>query len=298
MNHTPSQLNGLGIALVTPFLADGSVDYPALQRLVNYQIDNGIDFLVALGTTSEAPCLTMQEKTDVCRCIVDTVQGRLPLVIGCGGNCTANVIDELTHTSLDDFCAVLSVAPFYNKPNQEGLYQHFKAIAQASPKPVILYNVPSRTGVNISAETTLKLATDCPNITAIKEASGNMEQIKAILAAKPQHLTVLSGDDALTLDMMREGASGVISVIGNALPRQFKHMLTLFKEGKETEAEAMNQRFHDLYKLLFADGNPAGIKALLHIMGYTQNTLRLPLTPIHLNIFEKMQLQVQRLQLM
>lgn len=298
MNATTSPFRGLGIALATPFCNDGSVDYPAIQRLINMQIDNGMDFLVILATTSEAPCLTQEEKESIRRISIETVNGRVPIVMACGGNCTANVVKELTHGNFDGISGILSVAPFYNKPTQEGIYQHFHAIAEASPLPVILYNVPSRTGINISADTTLRLATDCPIITAIKEASGDMEQIKRILSEKPSTFDVLSGDDALTYDMIREGAAGVISVIGNALPRQFKRMLILLHEGNYEAAALINEQLHELYRLLFVDGNPAGIKALLHIMGFIGNNLRLPLVPMRLNMFKKMMIQAKRLTLL
>ena len=297
MNASPLSFRGLGTALVTPFCHDGSIDSKSLQHLVNYQIEGGADFLVVLGTTSEAPCLTEEEKSFVCQTVRETAGNRIPLVLGCGGNCTANVVETLQNTDLTGMTAILSVAPFYNKPNQEGLYQHFHAIAEASSLPVILYNVPSRTGVNISSETTLRLASDCANIVGIKEASGDLEQVRRILSEKPVEFSVLSGDDALTLAMMREGATGVISVIGNALPRQFKRMLTLHENGKETEAESINKQLDELYKLLFIDGNPAGIKALLHLMGYIDNVLRLPLTPMRLSMIERMMIQVHRLAL-
>ncbi|MBP3725734.1 MAG: 4-hydroxy-tetrahydrodipicolinate synthase [Bacteroidaceae bacterium] len=297
MNTTPFPFHGLGIALVTPFHADGSVDYDALKHLVDYQICGGIDFLVVLGTTSEAPCLTVQEKRDIRQCVVQQVAGRVPVVIGCGGNCTAEVVSEMRADNFEGMSGLLSVVPFYNKPNQEGLYQHFRAVAEAAPLPLLLYNVPSRTGANLASETTLRLASDCPNIVGIKEASGNMEQIQTILNQRPQHFHVLSGDDSLTLDMMKMGAEGVISVIGNALPRQFRRMITLFEEGQQEEAQHINQQLHDLYRLLFIDGNPAGIKALLHLMGIADNVLRLPLTPMHLNFIEKMQVQIRRMQL-
>ena len=253
---------GLGIALVTPFKSDGSVDYEALKRLLDYQIKNGADFLCILATTGETPTLTADEKKQIKDLVIERVGGRLPILIGCGGNNTAAVVEELKTGDFAGIDGVLSVCPFYNKPSQEGLYQHFKAIAEATKLPVVLYNVPGRTGVNMTAQTTVRLANDCPNIVAIKEAAGNLEQVDEIIKNKPDSFDVISGDDALTFPMVACGAVGVISVIGNALPKEFSRMLRLEMKGEFESARKIHHKFTDLFNLLFVDGNPAGVKAM------------------------------------
>ncbi len=279
---------GLGVALITPFQEDGSVDYKALIRLVEYQLDNGADFLCILATTGETPTLTSAEKAKIKEIIVNTVNGRIPILMGCGGNNTASVVEELHHGDFKGIDGVLSVCPYYNKPSQEGLYQHFKAIAEATKLPVVLYNVPGRTGVNLKAETTVRLARDCSNIVAIKEASGNLEQVDEIIKNKPRSFDVISGDDALTFPMVSCGAVGVISVIGNALPKEFSKMLRLQMRGDYEGARKIHHRFTDLFALLFVDGNPAGVKAMLHEMGYIENVLRLPLVPTRISTLQRM----------
>ena len=279
---------GLGLALITPFAADGSVDYTALKRLVEFQITNGADFLCILCTTSETPCLTAEEKLRVRNLIVEVNNGRLPIMMGCGGNNTAAVVQELKTADFTGIDGILSVCPYYNKPSQEGLYQHFKAIAEASPLPVILYNVPGRTGINMKAETTVRLARDCENIVAIKEASGSLEQIDEIIKNKPDDFDVLSGDDALTFSAVASGAAGAISVIGNALPKQVSRMIRLEFRGEYEPARKIHHMFTELYSLLFVDGNPAGVKALLSEMGFIENNLRLPLVPTRITTREKM----------
>ena len=271
---------GLGIALITPFQADGSVDYDALSALVDFQIEGGADFLCILGTTSESPCLTPDERNEIRHRIVRQVRGHLPLLVGCGGNCTAAVVREIQETDWTGIDGFLSVCPMYNKPTQEGLYRHFSAIAQASSLPVVLYNVPGRTGVNLEAETTLRLAHDFQNIVAIKEASGKLEQIKDILSRRPEGFDVLSGDDSLTLSVMRAGGAGIISVVGNAIPRQFSHMVHLMQEGRLAEATLINDALYELYGLMFYEGNPAGVKSALASQGRIGNNLRLPLVPV------------------
>jgi 4-hydroxy-tetrahydrodipicolinate synthase len=218
---------GLGIALVTPFTSEGAVDYEALEHILEYQIDNGADFFCILATTGETPCLTVDEKRKIKNLVVEKNQGRLPILLGIGGNNTAAVIEEIQNTDLSGIQGILSVCPYYNKPSQEGLYQHFKAIAEASPLPIVLYNVPGRTGVNLKAETTVRLANDCENIVAIKEASGSLEQVDEIIKNKSERFDVISGDDALTFSMVASGAAGVISVIVNALPKEFSRMIRL-----------------------------------------------------------------------
>lgn len=279
---------GLGIALVTPFTADGQVDYKSLKRLLEYQIDNGADFLCILATTGETPCLTQQEKDNITQLVKDVNHGRLPVLKGCGGNNTAAIVEELKNTDWTGIDGILSVCPYYNKPSQEGLYQHFKAIAEASPLPVVLYNVPGRTGVNLKAETTVRLARDCENIVAIKEASGSLEQVDEIIKNKPKRFDVISGDDALTFSMVASGAAGVISVIGNALPKEFSRMIRLEFRGEYEPARKIHHAFTELYSLLFVDGNPAGVKALLHEMGFIENLLRLPLVPTKVSTLQKM----------
>ncbi len=279
---------GLGIALVTPFMEDGSVDYKALIRLVEYQLDNGADFFCILATTGETPTLTADEKQKIKELVVDLVGGRVPILMGCGGYNTAEIVQELKTRDFKGIDGVLSVCPYYNKPSQEGLYQHFKAIAAATSLPVVLYNVPGRTGVNMKAETTVRLARDCQNIVAIKEASGNLEQVDEIIKNKPKDFDVISGDDALTFPMISCGAVGVISVIGNALPREFSKMIRLQMKGEYDGARKIHHRFIDLFSLLFVDGNPAGVKAMLHEMGYIQNVLRLPLVPTRISTLQRM----------
>lgn len=279
---------GLGIALVTPFTPDGQVDYNALKRLVEYQIDNGADFLCILATTGETPCLTQDEKEKITQLVKDVNHGRLPILKGCGGNNTAAVVEELRTADWSGIDGILSVCPYYNKPSQEGLYQHFKAIAEASPLPVVLYNVPGRTGINLKPETTVRLANDCENIVAVKEASGSLEQVDEIIKNKPQRFDVLSGDDALTFSMVASGAAGVISVIGNALPKEFSRMIRLEFQGEYEPARKIHHMFTELYSLLFVDGNPAGVKALLHEMGFIENQLRLPLVPTKVSTLQKM----------
>lgn len=270
---------GLGIAVVTPFRPDGAVDYEALERLVEAQISAGADFLCVLGTTAETPCLTADEKERVMACAVRTAAGRVPLLLGCGGNHTAAVCDYLRQADLTGFSGVLIVCPYYNKPTQEGLYRHFCAVAEASPLPVVLYNVPGRTGVNMEAETTLRLAREHENVVAIKEASGKKDQIRQIIALAPTGFDVISGDDALTRELLEAGAVGVISVIGNAYPAGFGKMVRAALAGRAEEAKRTDESLAELYRLMVTDGNPAGIKALLTVQGRIGNRLRLPLVP-------------------
>lgn len=279
---------GLGLALITPFTNEGEVDYPSLKKLIEFQITNGADFLCILCTTSETPCLTAEEKERVKKLIIEVNNKRLPILMGCGGNNTAAIVNELKTADFTGIDGILSVCPYYNKPSQEGLYQHFKAIAEASPLPVVLYNVPGRTGINMKAETTVRLARDFDNIVAIKEASGSLEQIDEIIKNKPSNFDVLSGDDALTFSAVASGAAGSISVIGNALPKQVSKMIRLEFRGEYEPARKIHHMFTELYSLLFVDGNPAGVKALLSEMGYIENNLRLPLVPTRITTREKM----------
>ena len=278
---------GLGIALITPFNEDGSVDYPTLSKLVEYQLKNGADFLCILATTGETPCLTAEEKKQIKDTIVSTVHGRVPILMGCGGNNTAAIVEELKTGDFSGIDGVLSICPYYNKPSQEGLYQHFKAISAATKLPIVLYNVPGRTGVNMTAATTVRLARDCKNIVAIKEASGNLEQVDEIIKNKPSSFDVISGDDALTFPMISCGAVGVISVIGNALPKEFSKMIRLEFKGEYEAARKIHHRFTDLFSLLFVDGNPAGVKCVLSEMGMIKNILRLPLVPTRITTMQR-----------
>lgn len=278
---------GLGIALVTPFASDGSVDYDVLKNLLDYQLKNGADFFCILATTGETPTLTKDEKQKIKELVVEKVGDKVPILIGCGGNNTADVVNELQTADFSGIDGILSVCPYYNKPSQEGLYQHFKAIAGATNMPVVLYNVPGRTGVNLKAETTVRLARDCENIVAIKEASGSLEQVDEIIKNKPDGFDVISGDDALTFPMIACGAAGVVSVIGNALPKEFSRMIRLEMKGEIESARKIHHKFTDLFNLLFVDGNPAGVKAMLHEMGMIENVLRLPLVPTRLTTMQK-----------
>lgn len=281
-------LAGMGVALITPFKADKSVDYDALARLIEYQIGSGTHYLVVLGTTAEAATLTPEERKAVREFVVERVGGRIPLVLGVGGNNTMGVVKELHEIeNIERFAAILSVVPYYNKPSQEGIYQHYKAIAEASKIPVILYNVPGRTGVNMTAETTLRIAKDCPNVIGIKEASGNIAQIEEIFKNKDKDFMVISGDDGITYMLITLGAVGVISVIGNAFPREFSKMVRLGLAGKYDAARAIHHRFTEMFSLLFVDGNPAGVKCVLADMGMIENELRLPLVPTRVTTYER-----------
>lgn len=273
------ELYGMGVALVTPFDAAGEVDHEALARLVDYQIESRTDFLCVLGTTAETPTLSEEEKEAVRKTVVKRNAGRLPILLGCGGNCTRNIVNKLAKDKMDDVDAILSVVPYYNKPTQAGMYAHFKAIAESTDLPIILYNVPGRTGVNMLPDTTLRLAADFKNIVGIKEASGNIEQIEYILENRPQGFKVFSGDDGITLPLIKSGADGVISVIGNAYAAEFAELVHLTQSGQFAEAEAIDQRLKELYTLLFVDGNPAGVKCLMELRGMLYNVLRLPLVP-------------------
>lgn len=272
-------LRGLGVALITPFTESKEVDFPALERMIEHVIGGDADYLVVLGTTGETPTLSETERQEVRNFVADITDRRVPLVLGMGGNNTSALVNEVGSCDMSRFSAILTVAPFYNKPSQEGLYQHYSAVAKASSVPVVLYNVPGRTGVNISASTTLRLASENKNIIAIKEASGNFKQIEEIINHKPDGFQVISGDDALTYPLISLGAEGVISVVGNAFPREFGKMVRLCLDGKFQEALPIHYRFSRLYDELFVDGNPAGVKSLLHDMGLIENHLRLPLVP-------------------
>jgi 4-hydroxy-tetrahydrodipicolinate synthase len=273
-------LIGTGVALVTPFKKDFSVDTDALSRIVNFQIDGGIDYLVVLGTTAESATLTKEEKDLVIRTVVEANAGRLPLVLGVGGNNTAEVVAELKSRDLSNFVAVLSVSPYYNKPTQEGIYQHFKAVAEASPKPVILYNVPGRTSSNMLPSTVLRLAREFKNIVAIKEAAGDIVQAMRLIQDKPEGFLVISGDDMITLPMVLAGGAGVISVIGEGFPKDFSNMVRLGLERKVDEAYALHYKLAAGIDMIFEQGNPGGIKEVFKTLGLSENTVRLPLVNV------------------
>lgn len=274
-------LIGTGVALVTPFKKDFSVDVEALKRIVNYQIDNGIDYMVVLGTTGEPATLKKEEKELVIKTIIETNNGRLPLVLGVGGNNTAEVVEELKTRDFTGFTAVLSVSPYYNKPTQEGIYQHFKAIAEASPLPVILYNVPGRTASNVLPSTVIRLANDFKNVVAIKEAAGDIVQAMKLIQGAPKGFLVISGDDMVTLPMVLAGGAGVISVIAEGFPKQFSEMVRLGLERKVDEAYKLHYQIADSIDMIFEQGNPAGVKEIFKTLGLSENTVRLPLVNVN-----------------
>jgi len=271
------ELVGTGVALVTPFKSDKSVDVEGLKKLVNYQIDNGINYLVVLGTTAEAATLSAEEKKLVISTIIEENNERLPLVLGIGGNNTMNVIAEIRTTDLTNFAAILSVSPYYNKPSQEGIYQHFKAIATSTKTPIIVYNVPSRTGINMAPETVIRLANDFKNIVAVKEAAGDIVQAMNLIKNKPNNFLVISGDDMIALPMTLAGGSGVISVIGQGMPKDFSNLINLGLSGENKEAYELYYKLDTSINLIFEEGNPIGIKALLKKRAICDEYVRLPL---------------------
>jgi 4-hydroxy-tetrahydrodipicolinate synthase len=273
-------LRGTGVALVTPFKADGSVDYESLKKLVNFVIEGGVQYVVTLGTTGETPTLDREEKLEIIQATFTAVAARVPVVIGIGGNNTKELLHDLSTFPVEKAAAILSASPYYNKPSQEGIYQHYKTLASATTRPIILYNVPGRTGSNISPATTVRLATDFPNIVGIKEASGNMAQCMQILRDKPQEFMVVSGDDNLTMAQIACGMKGVISVAANCFPRDFTDMVNAALAEDFTKARSYNNKLLQGYDLLFAENNPAGVKAFLSELGIIENHLRLPLVPL------------------
>ncbi len=271
------KLSGVGAALITPFTEEGRIDYPALARVIDYVIDGGVDYIVALGTTAETPTLYLHERATIAMYITNHIAGRVPLVMGVGGNSTSEVLDQLREFDLRGADAILSVTPYYNKPSQEGLYQHFKVVCEHSPLPLILYNIPGRTGVNMTAQTTLRISRDMPNVIGIKEASGNLEQMQEIIDHRSEGFLVLSGDDGIAVELMRRGGDGVISVAADAFPRRFMAALNLAKEGRFDEADAAFAPLEEVIRALFAEGNPVGVKCALKSLGIIGNTMRLPL---------------------
>lgn len=275
------RFTGTGVAVVTPFRKDGSIDFQSLEKVINHIIGGGVEFVVALGTTAESPTLSKDEKAAVINFFVETVNGRVPIMVGVGGNNTQDVVNSIKTMEINGLDAILSVAPYYNKPGQEGLYRHFKAIASASPLPVYLYNVPSRTNSNISAETTLRLAEEVENIAGIKEASGDLVQIMNIIRNKPQDFVVLSGDDAITLPLLSIGVEGVISVVANAYPAEFSEMVRLGMKGDLKMASGLHYGLLEIIEYLFKDGSPGGIKAVLEMKGLCDDNVRLPLVKVN-----------------
>lgn len=284
------KITGTGIAIVTPFRKDGSVDFKSLEKLINYLISGGVNYIVVLGTTGETPVLSKAEKKAIVSSVVEVINRRVPVVMGIGGNNTSEVLDTIKNSSFEGIDAILSVSPYYNKPGQEGIFQHFKVIAEASPLPVIIYNVPGRTGSNISAETCMRLAKGMKGqVVAVKEAGGNMAQIMNISKDKPSGFLLISGDDALTLPIIALGGSGVISVIGNAFPSDFSRMVKLALEGKYEEARKLHFKLLPAIDLAFAEGSPTGIKAFLDVMGIIPNYLRLPLVPASKDLYKRIE---------
>lgn len=283
---------GTGVAIVTPFNNKNKVDFDALEKLLNHIVNGGVEFIVAMGTTSEAVTLNEAEKKEVLSHVIHVVNNQLPIVLGIGGNNTQHVIDGIRDTDLDQISGILSVAPYYNKPNQRGLYEHFSTIARNCPKPIILYNVPGRTSSNISAKTTMKLANEFENIVAVKEASGDFNQIMEIIQHKPAHFSILSGDDALALPLISVGAKGVISVVANAFPKEFSDMIRYALEGDFFEANRLHYALLDIIEQLFADGNPAGVKKALSIMNIIEENLRLPLVKVNEEVSEKLNILI------
>jgi len=289
----PVEFNGTGVALITPFHNYGTVDFTSLSKIIENVITDGVDFIVALGTTSEAATMSIDERRAVVDYIIEVVNQRVPVVMGVGGNNTQEVINTIKSTSFDGIQGILSVSPYYNKPQQKGMYYHFKNIAAASPVPIILYNVPSRTSSNMSAETTLKLASEFSNIVAVKEASGDLEQIMEIIQNKPKDFKVLSGDDMLTFPMLMLGADGVISVVANAYPKAFSLMVNQSLTGSKNKARALHYSLMQIIQSLFEDGNPSGIKAAMEVLGLCANNLRLPLVKVNKATYNKIQALVE-----
>ena len=290
-----TEIQGAGVALVTPFNADGSVDFETLGNLIEFQIQEGMNYLVSLGTTGETATLNSDEKKKIWKFTKEKVNGRVPLVAGIGGNNTYEIVEAIKSFDTDGYCAILSVSPYYNKPTQEGIYQHYKAITEASPLPIILYNVPGRTGSNMTAQTTLRLANDFKNIVAIKEASGNFAQFSEILREKPEEFLLISGDDPATLPMMALGAVGIISVVGNAYPKYVSTLATLCKEGKYTEARDIHNKLLYITDLCFVEGNPCGVKYILQELGVGKDFVRLPLVPISSTLKMKIKEEIAKL---
>jgi 4-hydroxy-tetrahydrodipicolinate synthase len=289
------KFKGTGVAVITPFKNDTSIDFTSFGKVINHVIEGGVNYIVVMGTTGEVSTLTRDEKKAVLCFSIESVDNRVPVVIGIGGNNTQEIINQIKSFDLSGVDAILSVSPYYNKPNQRGIFQHYKAISACSPVPVILYNVPGRTGMNITAETTLQLAAECENIIGVKEASGNMEQIMRIIKDKPEHFIVISGDDLMTLPIIAAGGTGVISVLANAFPAEWSEMVNQCLKSNFKTAREIQFKMLEMIELLFADGSPAGVKAMLSTMGLCQNSLRLPLVPVGRTVNSRIQKAIEDL---
>lgn len=287
------KFKGTGVAIVTPFKNDTSIDFAAFNRVINHIIKGGVNYIVAMGTTGESVTLTKDEKQALISYAVETIDNRVPLVIGIGGNNTQEVINSVRHADLTGVDGILSVAPYYNKPNQRGLFQHFKTIATCSPIPVIVYNVPGRTCCNITSDTCLELAHECENIVAVKEASGDISQIMRIIKGKPENFIVISGDDMMTIPIIAAGGSGVISVLANAFPAQCSEFVGHALKNNFKSAREVQFRFLEMIDLLFIEGNPSGVKAMLNLMNLCQNNLRLPLVPVSRPVYTRIQKAIE-----
>ncbi|MBQ3247395.1 MAG: 4-hydroxy-tetrahydrodipicolinate synthase [Alistipes sp.] len=281
------RFKGVGVAMITPFNEDGSIDFQSLGKMIDYVIEGGVDYIVALGTTAETPTLYIPERVEVAAFVTKHIAGRVPLVIGVGGNSTSEVLDQLHEIDLSGADAILSVTPYYNKPSQEGLYQHFKRVSEASPLPIILYNIPGRSGVNMLPATTLRIAQDMPNVIGIKEASGKIDQIEEVIRGRKEGFLVLSGDDGMAVDVMRRGGDGVISVAANLFPMQFGECVKLAAEGKFDKADEVYAPYDEVVQALFAEGNPTGVKCALKAKGLIGGTMRLPLVEGSKALYEK-----------
>jgi 4-hydroxy-tetrahydrodipicolinate synthase len=291
------QFRGTGIAIVTPFLEDGTIDWESFRKLINFWIDNKVEYLVVLGTTGESATIHGAEKQQVFSFVYAENKGRLPLVAGIGGNDTKEVVENFKNFNLEGYSAILSVSPYYNKPNQEGLFQHYKALNEATPLPVIMYNVPSRTGMNMTADTQLRIARECKNIFATKEASGDFAQINQIIKYKPADFMVISGDDPITLQMIACGAEGLISVVANAYPKEYAEMVRLCMDGKFAEADDLHFKYLDVISSMFAEGSPSGVKAYLSEMGLCKNVFRLPVWPVSDKLMQRIRELMKEVQL-
>ncbi len=289
------KFKGTGVAIITPFKNDLSIDFAACERVINHVISGGVNYIVAMGTTGESVTLTRDEKKALISYVTEVIDGRVPLVVGIGGNNTQEVINSIRHSNLTGVDAILSVAPYYNKPSQKGIFQHFKAIATSSCVPVIIYNVPGRTCSNISSDTCLQLAHECENIIGVKESSGDMTQIMKIIKGKPENFGVISGDDMMTIPLIAAGGSGVISVLANAFPAQCSELVNHSLKNNFKSARDIHFRLIELIELLFLEGNPSGIKAMLNILNISQNTLRLPLVPVSRTIYTRIQKAIEEI---
>ena len=286
-------LKGTGVAIVTPFKKNGEIDFNAYEMLIDFYINNGISYLVILGTTGESQTITSDEKTEILKNIVEFNRGRLPLIAGFGGNNTQNLVNELSNSNIKNFSGILSVCPYYNKPNQVGLYEHFSHVSKASPIPLILYDVPSRTGISISNQTVFKLLENCDNIVGIKDATGNISKGIDLIKNTPRSFHVISGDDFTALDLIFNGGSGVISVVAGGFPMEFSKIITLAKENNMKEAKDRFKKMKNIIDLIFKEGNPSGIKALISIKGFCENILRLPLTPVSKSLHDEIREKIK-----